>query len=147
LTTTATEAETAPVRVTVLQLELAHGAGRLLALATVEIDIDGIVIGLDGVRVVQLGAHRLGVEPPAWRAGAQSRPAAILPPELTSAIGSAVLDIYQAERAEAANAKTAARGGRLMAGSDVAAVIAPPAPEPHQRPLKSISGPVAPQRA
>jgi hypothetical protein len=48
--------------------------------------------------------------------------------------GSAVLDIYQAERAEAANAKTAARGGRLMAGSDVAAAL-------HHRRPRRTSGP------
>jgi hypothetical protein len=125
--------ETAAVRVTVLGLNLVHG-GRLLALAAVEIDIEGIVIGLDGVRVVQLGPHRLGVEPPAWRAGAQSRPAVILPPELTSAIAGAVLDLYQSARDAAAKAKTAAPGGR-------------PAAEAHQRPVESMFGRVAPQRA
>ncbi|HEY1258530.1 MAG TPA: hypothetical protein VGF34_04720 [Stellaceae bacterium] len=44
---------------------------------------------------MRLGPRRIGVEPPAWRTGARSRPAVILPPELTAAIGAAVLDVYQ----------------------------------------------------
>ena len=73
-----------------LGLDLVHAPGRLLALAAVEIDIDGIGSSAsDGVRVVRLGPHRHGVEPPVWRAGAQSRPAVILPAELTAAIACA----------------------------------------------------------
>lgn len=91
------EAETTAVNVAVLQVERAY-AGRLLALAEVEIEIDGIVIVLHGVRVVDLGPRSLGVEPPAWRAGAQSRAAISLPEELTATIADAVLDAYEAAR-------------------------------------------------
>lgn len=140
-------AETLPVEVTVLGLDLVHAPGRLLALAAVEIDIDGIVLGLDGVRVVRLGPHRHGVEPPVWRAGAQSRPAVILPAELTAAIAGAVLDLYEASRADAARARAAAPGARLTGASLGAAVIAPPPAETPQRLLKSIFGAAEAQRA
>ena len=58
-------AETVPVNVTVLKVEPVAGSRRLLGLAEVEIDIDGVVIGVHGLRVVSLGP--LGVEAPTWR--------------------------------------------------------------------------------
>jgi hypothetical protein len=74
------------------------GSRRLLALAEIEIDIDGIVIGLHGVRVVDLGRCALGIEAPAWRSGGVPQPAISLPAEQQAAIADAVLDAYQARR-------------------------------------------------
>ena len=91
-------AETTLVNVTVLKVEPVAGSRRLLALAEIEIDIDGIVIGLHSVRVVNLGPRELGIEAPAWRTGTAPQPAISLPPELQAAIADAVLDAYQAHR-------------------------------------------------
>lgn len=90
--------ETVPVTCTVLRIDPVP-AGRLLALAAVELLVDGIMIELRGVRVVRTGPRTLGVEPPTYRGPTGAAvPAVILPPELSAAIASAVLDEYQAGR-------------------------------------------------
>lgn len=91
-------AETVPVNVTVLKVEPVAGSRRLLGLAEVEIDIDGVVIGVHGLRVVSLGPLELGVEAPTWRSGATPRPAISLPAELKAAIADVVLDAFGAMR-------------------------------------------------
>jgi stage V sporulation protein G len=67
-------------------------AGKLFALASVEIDIDGIQIAIHGVRALNaVGGTR--IELPQFRdhSGAL-RPAIILPEEIRGPIGDAVID-------------------------------------------------------
>lgn len=72
--------------------------GRLIALATVEINIDGIVMTIDGVQVVRLPAtankqEMTGVDVPHYRgADGTWRRAVMLPDELDGPLGDAVLE-------------------------------------------------------
>jgi stage V sporulation protein G len=73
------------------------GQGRLLALASVELVIEGITLVLHGVQVVRLkhpvtGQEATGVDLPRYRAPDGTwRPAIDLPPELRKPLGDAVL--------------------------------------------------------
>ena len=94
------DGETVPATVTVLRLDRAS-AGRLLAFAALEIEIAGIVIGIEGVRVLRTGPHSRGVAPPTFRGPTgESVPSVILPDELRRAI--AVLDCYDCRDTPAA---------------------------------------------
>lgn len=83
--------DTAAVAVEVLRLDPVN-RGPLLALAVVEIEVDGIALRLQGVRVLR---NPGGVEcaAPVFR-GPDGRwyPAAVLPPEVQQAIADVVLD-------------------------------------------------------
>jgi len=67
-------------------------AGKLFALASVEIDIDGIQIAIHGIRAIKT-ADGTRIELPQFRdqSGAL-RPTITVPDEVRSAIGDAVLD-------------------------------------------------------
>lgn len=100
-------AATTRVAVTVLGIAPVRGArpnrtrvgrGRLLALASVELVIDGVAITLQGVQIMLRGAtHDLAVAAPVFRGPTLATlPAVILPDDLASAVADAVLDQYQA---------------------------------------------------
>lgn len=90
--------DTASVNVRVLSVEPVTTKGRLLSLASVEIDVDGITFALHGVQVVRskdpnTGADAVGVDLPRYRSSDGSwRQALTLPPELRKPIAHAVLD-------------------------------------------------------
>jgi hypothetical protein len=68
-------------------------AGRLFALASVEIDIDGIRIGVRGIQAMRVPTGETRVELPTFRdATGQSRPAIVLPEEVHGPIGDAVIE-------------------------------------------------------
>lgn len=88
------EADTVTVTATVLRIERID-SGRLLALASVEILIAGIAFTLHGVRVIRTGPRSRGIAAPCHRvANGRLTDAISLPPELSDAIASAVLDVY-----------------------------------------------------
>jgi len=68
-------------------------AGRLFALAAVEITIDGIAIEIHGIRATRTPTGATRVELPTFRdATGQSRAAIVLPEEIYRPIGDAVLE-------------------------------------------------------
>jgi stage V sporulation protein G len=78
---------TATVTFVVTGLQRMAGAGRLLALATVEIDLEGVVVLVQGMQVIR-HRGRLSTQAPCFRnpqTGAWM-PAVILPDELGAAI-------------------------------------------------------------
>jgi hypothetical protein len=80
-------ATTATVTFTVTDVERIEGAGRLAALAAIEIELDGIALTVQGVRVVRQN-NRITTEAPRYRdpRTGQWLPALILPDELGAAI-------------------------------------------------------------
>jgi hypothetical protein len=82
-----TEAATTIVSFTVLGVEPVRGAGRLIALARVELELDGVILIMQGVRVVRMGNGIL-TEPPKFRDPRTGDwlPALIVPAELGEAI-------------------------------------------------------------
>ena len=72
----------------------------LLALASAEIEIDGVAFRLDGIQVVAAKARGFAtvqVKLPTYRAADGSwRPAVALPPELERPLGDAVMAAYRA---------------------------------------------------
>ena len=81
------DADHTTVTFTVTQLEPVRGAGRLAALAAVAIEVDGVALQLQGVRVIRQ-RDRVTTEAPKFRDPntGQWTPALILPPELGQAI-------------------------------------------------------------
>jgi hypothetical protein len=78
---------TATVTFVITGLERVSGAGRLVALATVEIDLEGVVVLVQGVQVIRRRG-RIAMQAPRFRnpkTGAWI-PAVILPNELGEAI-------------------------------------------------------------
>jgi stage V sporulation protein G len=78
---------TATVTFVITGLERINGAGRLVALATVEIDLEGVVLVIQGVQVIR-DRRRITTQAPRFRdprTGAWV-PAVILPHELGAAI-------------------------------------------------------------
>jgi hypothetical protein len=92
-------AGTATVTFTVTDVERIEGAGRLAALAAIEIELDGIALTVQGVRVVRQ-SNRITTEAPRYRdpRTGQWRPALILPDELGAAIGREVQRIVMGQR-------------------------------------------------
>ena len=88
--------DTAIVNCTVLEIRPVR-QGRLVALATVEIDVDGVVFIVEGVQIFKFrmqGDRRelVGVGPPCYRAPDGTwRKAIRLPPEVEAALGEAVM--------------------------------------------------------
>lgn len=78
---------TTTVTFTVIQVERVQGAGRLVALATVELDVSGVVLTIHGMRVLRHG-QRLTTETPRFRDPASGTwlPALRIPNELGEAI-------------------------------------------------------------
>jgi stage V sporulation protein G len=81
------EAGTSTVTFTVTDLQRVEGAGRLAALAAIEIELDGIALMVHGIRVVRHN-NRIATEAPRYRnpKTGQWLPALILPEELGLAI-------------------------------------------------------------
>jgi hypothetical protein len=79
------------VTFTVTGLERIEGHGRLLALATLEIEFDGVTLGVHGVQVIRRG-RRLTTQAPRFRNPKTGvwAPAVILPDELGAAIAQEV---------------------------------------------------------
>jgi hypothetical protein len=74
-------------------IERIAGGGKLAALANVEIDIGGVVIGLQGCQVRRDAAGALTVTAPMFRSGDGAwRSAVVLPDALRDALGREVLD-------------------------------------------------------
>lgn len=75
------------VTFTVTGVEQIRGAGRLIALATVEIELEGVVLTLQGVRVLR-GRKCITTEAPRFRDPRTGdwTPAVVLPNELGRAI-------------------------------------------------------------
>ena len=86
------EAGSSLVSITVLSVTPLR-AGRLFALAAVEIDIDGIRIEVRGIRAMRDPTGATRVELPMFRdAAGQSRAAIVLPEEVHGPIGDAVIE-------------------------------------------------------
>jgi hypothetical protein len=90
---------TATVTFTVTDVERIEGAGRLAALAAIEIELDGIALTVQGVRVVR-HKNRITTEAPRYRdpRTGQWLPALILPDELGAAIAREVRRIVMSQR-------------------------------------------------
>ena len=82
-----TEAPTTTVNFTVTGIERVRGAGRLVALAQVELELDGVVLVMQGVRVMRQGG-RITTQAPRFRDPRTGDwiPALIMPAELGQAI-------------------------------------------------------------
>ena len=82
---------TTPVSITVLSVTPMR-AGKLFAIASVEINIDGVLIEIHGIRAVHVPPAATRIELPVFRdANGSSRAAIILPEEVRGPIGDAVL--------------------------------------------------------
>jgi stage V sporulation protein G len=69
-------------------------AGKLFALGSVEINIDGVLIEIHGIRATRTATGATRVELPTFRdATGQSRAAIVLPDEVYQPIGDAVLEV------------------------------------------------------
>jgi hypothetical protein len=82
------------VTFTITGLERIEGHGRLLALATLEIEFDGVTLGVHGVQVIRRG-KRIATQAPRFRNPKTGvwAPAVILPDELGAAIAQEVQDM------------------------------------------------------
>jgi len=86
-----TTPSTTPVSITVLSISPMR-AGKLFALAAVEIDIDGVLIEIHGIRAMHVPPAATRIELPTFRNAAGRLHAAItLPEEVRGPIGDAVL--------------------------------------------------------
>jgi hypothetical protein len=92
-------AGTATVTFTVTDVERIEGAGRLVALVAIEIELDGIAMTVQGVRVIRHN-DRMTTEAPRYRdpRTGQWLPALILPEELGAAIAREVHRIVMSQR-------------------------------------------------
>jgi hypothetical protein len=69
-------------------------AGKLFALASVEINVGGVLVEIHGIRATRTATGTTRVELPTFRdATGQSRAAIVLPEEVYGPIGDAVLDV------------------------------------------------------
>jgi hypothetical protein len=69
-------------------------AGKLFALASVEINVDGVLIEIHGIRATRTATGATRVELPTFRdATGQSRAAIVLPEEIYGPTGDAVLEV------------------------------------------------------
>ena len=84
--------ETSVVSFTVVGFEWVRGKGRLAGLADLRIEIEGVVLLLQGVRVLREPDGGLACQEPRFRhPDGRWMPVAVLPPELSEAIAAAVL--------------------------------------------------------
>ena len=95
-----TEAATTIVTFTVTDVEHVRGAGRLVALAKVELELDGVVLVMQGVRVIRQ-RDRITTQAPRIRDHRTGElvPALIVPDELGQAIARELHQILFCERA------------------------------------------------
>ena len=85
-------AEISVVSFAVTGFERIPGKGRLTALADVRIEIEGVVLLLQGVRVLREPDGGLACQEPRFRhPDGRWMPVAVLPPELSEAIAATVL--------------------------------------------------------
>jgi hypothetical protein len=93
--------ETTAVEYRVLNVEPVKGAGRLIALATVEVTIAGVALTLQGCQIRVRLDGRLDCLAPQWRHPRTGKwlPCLLLPEELTAAIADEVLTTIR-ERTE-----------------------------------------------
>jgi len=97
------------VSITVLSVTPAR-AQKLFAFASIEIDIDGVQIGVHGIRAMHAGPEAAAIELPKFRDGdGVWRTAITLPEEIYTPIARAVLD-------ELVGRGLTARPGRMTAG-------------------------------
>ena len=88
------EPDSVPVAFTVSSVRRLAGAGHLLALATVTIDLAGVEMVLHGVQVLRTAAGQLRCQAPRFRAHTGAwEPAVTMPEELEAAIGREVLKV------------------------------------------------------
>ena len=87
--------ETQTVAFKLLGLDKLPGNGSLVALAVVELDVCGVVITLQGVRVVR-EAGKLAVRSPAFRDPRDGlwRSTTLLPPSLTQALADEMFECF-----------------------------------------------------
>ena len=87
------------VTFTVTALERIEGHGRLLALAALELEFDGVRLGLNGVQVIRQG-KRITTQAPRFRNPKTGvwAPAVILPDELGVAIAQEVQSVLLRRR-------------------------------------------------
>ena len=92
-------AGTATVIFTVTDVARIEGAGRLAALAAIEIELDGIALTVQGIRVLRQ-KNRMTTEAPRYRDPRSGRwlPALILPDEFGAAIAREVHRIVMRRR-------------------------------------------------
>jgi stage V sporulation protein G len=85
-------AETSVVSFAVTGFEWVRGKGRLAGLADLRIEIEGVVLLLQGVRVLREPDGGLACQEPRFRhPDGRWMPVAVLPPELSEAIAATVL--------------------------------------------------------
>ena len=90
------EGGTVSVSFKVEHVEMVRGAGRLHAMAVVSVDVDGVEMRIQGVRIVRQPTGMLAVEAPQFRRpGGEWVPAVTLPPELKDAIAAEILDVVE----------------------------------------------------
>ncbi len=94
-----TEAATTIVTFRVTDVEHVHGAGRLVALAKVELELDGVVLVMQGVRVMRQ-RDIITMQAPRFRDPRTGNwlPALIVPAELGQAIARELHQILFCER-------------------------------------------------
>lgn len=84
--------ETLAVTFGVTGIEMMRGAGKLIALANVEVDVAGVVMALQGVQVIREPSGGLTCRAPQFRSGdGVWRSAVVLPDVLRDALGREVL--------------------------------------------------------
>ncbi len=88
--------ETVTARFEVLGVERVRQAGRLLALANVTLDMGGVELVLQGVRVFRCMDGSIAVSGPQWRHPGSGRwtPGVLLPPDLAKAMGGEIIAAY-----------------------------------------------------
>jgi hypothetical protein len=87
--------ETASVTFTVFGMERFRDLGRLVGLANVEVVVDGVPIGVQGVRILQRPGGSLAAELPRFRhPDGRWIPSVGLPQALWDAIAAAVLEAW-----------------------------------------------------
>lgn len=88
--------ETTTVNIEVMGVEPVRGTGRLLGLAIVRLEFDGVELTLQGVQVTR-AASGLSVQAPQFRHPRDGRwlSAVLLPDELRDAIGREVLNVAE----------------------------------------------------
>ena len=103
------------VTFTVTGIERIEGHGRLLALAALEIEFDGVTLGLDGVQVIRQG-KRIATQAPRFRNPKTGlwAPAVILPDELGAAI------------AQELHRMLLRQAGRILEGTSLSEVFCTP---------------------
>src|SRR5467141_1841850 len=92
VSSSADEPSSSTVSITVLSVMPAR-AEKLFAFASIEIDIDGVQIGVHGIRAMHAGPEAAAIELPKYRDGdGVWRTAITLPEEIYTPIAGAVLD-------------------------------------------------------